>query len=132
VARRLSGFECELLHYDPLELMPGRDGELGATAVASLEVLLAASDVVTLHVPLDAGTLHMVGARELALMKRSAVLINTCRGQVLDGEALNKALRRGDLAGAALDVFEVEPLPADHPLLSAPNCLISPVSVRHT
>jgi phosphoglycerate dehydrogenase-like enzyme len=88
--------------------------------------LLSTSDVVTIHVPLNSGTHGLVGADELALMKPTAFLINTSRGPIVDEEALIGALHRGTIAGAGLDVYDTEPLPADHPLLGAPNTVLLP------
>jgi D-3-phosphoglycerate dehydrogenase len=91
-----------------------------------LDTLLAESDIVTLHVPLARETEHMIGVRELARMKPSAVLSNTARGRVVDEAALIEALRKRRIAGAGLDVFETEPLPMDSPLLEMPNVLLTP------
>jgi (S)-sulfolactate dehydrogenase len=92
----------------------------------SLDALLAQADVVSLHVPLLDGTRHLVNAQRLAAMKPGAVLINTARGGVVDEAALANALRAGRLAGAALDVFEAEPLPAGSALANCPNLLLTP------
>jgi len=92
----------------------------------SLDALLAQADVVSLHVPLLASTRHLIDARRLTAMKPGAVLINTARGGVVDEAALAEALRSGHLAGAALDVFEAEPLPAGGPLAGCPNLLLTP------
>lgn len=90
-----------------------------------LDELLATSDVVTLHVPLSASTRHMIGARELSLMRRTAYLVNTARGPVVDEAALAAALRAGTIAGAALDVYEREPVV--HPeLLALENVVLAP------
>jgi glycerate dehydrogenase len=91
-----------------------------------LDELLRQSDVVSLHCPLMPETHHLVNAERLALMKRSAYLINTGRGPLVDEAALAAALRAGQIAGAGLDVLSSEPPPADHPLLTAPNCQITP------
>lgn len=93
---------------------------------ASLDAVLAESDVVTLHCPLTPDTERLVNAQSLGRMKRSALLLNTSRGSLIDEPALADALVRGALAGAALDVLSVEPPPSDHPLLSAPRCLVTP------
>jgi glyoxylate reductase len=111
VGRRLEGFGCEILHT-------GRDMPLGE--------LLEGSDFVTLHVPLTPETRGLIGAKALARMKPTAYLINTARGPIVDSEALTHALRAGEIAGAALDVTDPEPLPAGHPLLDAPNLLVLP------
>eukprot|EP01051_Picozoa_sp_SAG22_P008181 SAG22_NODE_609_length_8597_cov_12.875382_3_plen_352_part_00 len=126
MARRLAGFDVELLYYDPLELPPGRDRELLATATASLDELLGASDIVTLHVPLDRQTRGMIGAAELRAMRRDAVLINTCRGPVVDEPALAAALRAGEIGGAVVDVTVLEPIEPDSPLLGLSNCMVTP------
>jgi (S)-sulfolactate dehydrogenase len=92
----------------------------------ALDALLARADVVSLHVPLIDSTRNLIDARRLALMKRSAALINTSRGGIVDESALARALEAGELAGAALDVFAVEPLQAGTPLAAAPNLLLTP------
>ena len=92
----------------------------------SLDALLAEADVVTLHVPLIAATRHLIDAARLARMKRGAILINTARGGVVDEEAVAAALTSGRLSGAALDVFEHEPLAAGSPLSGCPNLLLTP------
>jgi glycerate dehydrogenase len=91
-----------------------------------LDDLLPRSDVVTLHVPLTAATSRLFDAERIARMRREAYLINTARGGLIDAEALARALREGRLAGAGLDVLEVEPPPSDHPLLRAPRCVVTP------
>lgn len=118
VARRASGFGMEVLHHTRRDTgLPGW--------VADLDDLLRASDVVTLHVPLTPDTTHLVDARRLALMKPSAVLVNTARGPVVDEEALATALEDGTIFGAGLDVYEREP--EVHPrLLTAPHTVLLP------
>ena len=91
-----------------------------------LDALLAGADVVTLHVPLVTTTRNLIDARRLAAMKRGAILINTARGGVVDEAAVAAALASGQLGGAALDVFDTEPLPAGSPLAGAPNLLLTP------
>jgi len=110
VARRAEGFSMRIL----------------ATPRVPLEELLAESDAVTLHVPLTSDTRHLIDTAALARMKPTAILVNTARGGVVDQEALAGALERGEIAGAALDVTDPEPLPPDHPLLDAPNLLVLP------
>ncbi len=114
VARRLGALGCELVVNDVREV---------GVPLAPLDELLATSDAVTLHVPLTAATRGLVGARELALMRRDAVLVNTARGPVVELEALVRALREGRLGGAALDVLPAEP-PEDLPAL--PNLIVTP------
>ncbi len=118
VARRASGFGMQVLHHTRHPTgMPGY--------VASLDDLLVASDVVSVHVPLTDATRHMIGARELALLHRRAVLVNTARGPVVDEGALAEALHAGTLFAAGLDVYEREP--EVHPrLLSAPRTVLLP------
>lgn len=125
VARRLSGFDCEVLYHDVVELMPGRDQELGAQAV-DFDHLLRVSDIVTAHVPLNSSTRGMFGSREFGLMKKTAVFINTCRGPVHNEADLINALQDGEIAGAGLDVLEKEPTDPDNPLLKMPNVVVTP------
>jgi phosphoglycerate dehydrogenase-like enzyme len=106
-------------------LQPDRAAEHGVRAVAKDE-LFSTSDVVTLHLKLSDRTRGVVGARELALMQPTAYLVNTSRGPLVDEAALIDALRRQTIAGAGLDVFDVEPLPPDHPLRTLPNTVITP------
>jgi len=89
-------------------------------------LLLAESDFISLNVPLGPQTRHLISGRELAAMKRGAILVNTARGAVVDQVALAESLRSGHLAGAGLDVTETEPIPADDPLLKLPNVVITP------
>ncbi len=98
----------------------------GVTLAASKEALLAQSDIVSLHVVLSPRTRGLIGAKDLALMKPSAYLINTARGPVVDEAALVAALRERRIAGAGLDVYDIEPLPPDHPLRSLDNVVLSP------
>jgi glyoxylate reductase len=122
VARRAAGFSMRVLRFDPSA--PGSECD-GATAVP-LEVLYAESDFVSLHAPLNAATRHMIDEKALASMKRTAIVVNTARGGLIDHDALFDALERGVIGGAALDVTEPEPLPAGHGLYALDNCLIVP------
>jgi len=124
VARRARGFDMRVLYHSATR-KPEVERELGV-GWADLEALLRESDFVSLHVPLTEETRNLIGARELALMKPTAVLINTARGQVVDQEALVATLQGGRLAAAGLDVFQVEPLAADDPLLSLENVVLLP------
>ena len=107
-------------------LTGARATALGIERAASLDELVAAGDIVTLHVPLTRETRGMIGAREIARFKAGAVLVNTSRGPIVDESALVAALRSGALAGAALDVYDREPLPADHPLRTLRNVVATP------
>ena len=102
-----------------------RCAEVGATLV-SKEELLAGADVVTIHIVLGERSRGLISAKELALMKPSATLVNTSRGPIVDEAALIRALKDGTIAGAALDVFDQEPLAPDHPLRALPNAVVTP------
>lgn len=106
-------------------LTPERAAEHGVTVV-SKERLFAESDVLSIHLVLGKRTRGLVTAAEFALMKPTALLVNTSRGPIVDESALVQALRQGDIGGAALDVYHTEPLPADHPLRSLPNTVLTP------
>ncbi len=121
VARRAAGFEMRVLVFDP-----SFQNEDDHITPIDLETLLAESDFVSLHTPLNEHTHHLISAAELAQMKPSAILINTARGPVVDPGALYTALKEGQIARAALDVTEPEPIPADHPLLTLDNLVIVP------
>ena len=119
----LRGFETRTLYTDPIK--SGKAEQFGATRV-KLNQLLEESDVVTLHVPLLQSTKKMIGPAELGLMKNTAIIINTCRGMVIDEKALYQALVDGRIYGAGLDVFEMEPINTNNPLLRLDNVLLSP------
>ncbi|MCE4619719.1 MAG: D-glycerate dehydrogenase [Desulfurococcales archaeon] len=131
VAERAKGFKMRILYYDKRPLPPEEEERLNAKHV-SLEELLRESDIVSLHVPLTKDTYHLIGEKELRLMKKSAYLVNTARGKVVDTDALVKALQEGWIAGAALDVFEQEPLPPDHPLTKMKNVVLAPHAASAT
>jgi D-3-phosphoglycerate dehydrogenase len=123
VGYRAKAFLMNILAYDV-----GQNAEFARETGAryvNLEELLRKSDFVSLHVPATLQTRHMIGWREFELMKPSAVLINTSRGEVIDEEALVNALQKGKIAGACLDVYEHEP-PKDSPLLKLPNVVLTP------
>lgn len=100
--------------------------EAAGARLLPFDELLSTSDVVTVHLVLSERTRHLIGSRELGLMKRSAFLVNTSRGPIVDTSALVEALESGSIAGAAVDVFDTEPLPPDHPLRSTPRSLVTP------
>ena len=124
LARRARGFDLNVLYYDAVR-QPEAEAELGVQYRA-LEDLLRESDFVSLHVSLTKETRGLMNARTFALMKPTAVLINTSRGPVVNHEALYEALKVGQIGYAALDVTDPEPLPADHKLLELPNLIVAP------
>ncbi|HHY47638.1 MAG TPA: D-glycerate dehydrogenase [Firmicutes bacterium] len=124
MARRASGFSMKLLYYD-VRRNEKAEKELGLEYVEIPE-LLRRSDFVSIHVPLTQDTYHLIGREELKLMKKTAILINSARGPIVDTDALYEALRDGVIAGAGLDVTEPEPIPADHPILKLDNLTIAP------
>jgi len=124
VARYGQAFDMPVIAWSA-NLDPQRARDLGVEPV-SKEELLRRADVVSIHLKLGPRSLGLIGAAELAMMKRSAVLVNTSRAAIIDQDALAQALRDGVIAGAALDVFEPEPLPADHPARSLPNTILTP------
>ena len=123
LARRAAGFDMRILYCDPTA--PPADPALHAAAV-DLETLLREADFVSLHVPLTPQTRGLIGRETLALMKPSAILINTARGPVVDPDALSEVLHARRIFAAALDVTDPEPIPPDSPLLALDNCLIVP------
>ena len=124
VAKRAKGFNMKILYYSR-KRKPKFEKELGAKYVP-LKTLLKEADIVSIHVPLTDETYHMIDEKELRLMKKTAFLINTARGAVVNTKALIKALKEKWIAGAALDVHEQEPLPLDHPLYKFKNVILTP------
>ncbi len=124
VARRAAGFGMRIVYHSRTP-RPDLESELGLRR-QPLPRLLSTSDFVSVHVPLTEATTHLVDADALAAMKPTAILINTARGPIVDPVALREALQAGTIGGAALDVTSPEPLPADDPLLTAPNLLVLP------
>ena len=120
----VSGFGCRVLVCD--HRLMAEEAEAERVERVSIEELFSRSDAVSVHIPSRPENDRLIGARLLGLMKPTAVLVNTARGSVLDEEALYDALKSGRLAGAGLDVFAHEPLPVDSPLLTLPNCLLTP------
>src|SRR5512132_1888631 len=124
VAARAGGFGMRVLYYDPRRLSP-REEETRRVTFSPLDALLGDADFVCLHPSYSRDTHHLIGARELALMKHSAYLVNTSRGPVVDEKALVEALARGTIAGAGLDVYEHAPAP-DPALLALFNVVLTP------
>jgi D-3-phosphoglycerate dehydrogenase / 2-oxoglutarate reductase len=125
VARRAKGLDMEVIALDPF-VTAAKAAELGYACAASLDEILPKVDFLTVHVPLSDETKSLIGARELALMKKSARVLNVARGGVVDERALADALAAGAIAGAGVDVFTAEPMAADNPLLKAPNVVLTP------
>ena len=125
VVRRARAFGMRVLGTDPVPV-PVAFVEENELSMVSLEVLLAESDFVSLHCDLNLSSFHLIGCAALSHLRPTTYLINTARGPVVDEAALAAALAGGRLAGAALDVFEVEPLPEDSPLRNLENCLLAP------
>ena len=123
LAGMLRGFETTTLYTDAIRSEKAES--FGAKKVG-LDELLERSDIVTLHTPLNASTRGLIGERELKLMKSTAVLINTCRGRVIQEDALHRALVDGEIWGAGLDVFEQEPVAPDNPILKLDNVVVAP------
>jgi glyoxylate reductase len=124
VAQRARGFKMKILYYDKIR-QPKLEAELGVV-FAEMDQLLNQSDFITLHTNLSAETLHFINQETFNKMKSTAILINTSRGGVIDSLALIEALQKGKIRAAALDVYEVEPIPQDNPLLKMENVIITP------
>lgn len=129
VNERLGGWETQVIVHDPF--LPAEAVPPGIRMV-DLDTLLGESDLVSLHVTLDAGTRGMIGETQLRAMKPGSFIVNTARGGLIDEAALYRCLKDGQLAGAALDTFEPEPLPADSPLRQLDNIILTPHMVGHT
>ena len=125
VARLLNAFGASVLYTDAFPVAPEVERELGVTRVA-MDTLLAQSDIVSVHVPLNDATRGMLGAAQFAQMKPTAMVVNTCRGPVVDEPALIAALQTGQIAGAALDVLTQEPPALDNPLFEMENVVLTP------
>lgn len=123
-ARLAAAFGMDIVYYDIARLTEDEEDALGVR-FRLLRELLRTSDIVTLHTPLNDSTYHMIGAEELALMKPTAILVNTARGPVVDESALHDALKTGVIAGAGLDVFEQEPPEEDNPLFTQENVILT-------
>ncbi len=127
VARRVQAFDAKVQYFNRTALAPDVEVKLGVTRV-SLDELFRTSDILTLHTPLTPETFHLVSKERMAMMKPTAIIINTSRGAVIDEAALVEALKTGQIAGAGLDGFETEPVAHDSALLSLPNVVLSPHS----
>lgn len=131
VARRALAFDAKVIYYDVLRPSPAEEARMNVRYVP-FETLLETADIVTLHVPLNDQTRHMIDARALERMKPKAVLINTCRGGVVDERALIETLRQGRILGAGIDTQEKEPADPGNPLLKLPNVTLTPHSAGPT
>ena len=126
IAKRARGFNMKALYYDEMRRSEEEERQLGLEYIPDLAKLLPRADFISVHVPLLPQTRHLIGPAEFALMKPTAVLINTSRGPVVDQKALYQALKSGQIFSAGLDVTEVEPIPPDDPLLTLDNVIITP------
>jgi phosphoglycerate dehydrogenase-like enzyme len=126
VAKRASGFGMRILAYDPMQAAVGVPAGLPPVEFVELDQLLSESDFVSVHAPALPETRGMFDSKRFAMMKPTAYFINTARGYLVDEAALIDALERNVIAGAAIDVYQQEPCPADHPLRRAPRCLLTP------
>jgi phosphoglycerate dehydrogenase-like enzyme len=131
VARRLAPFDTQMIYYDAFRRSPEEEARLGVQYVP-FNTLLETADVVSLHVPLNDSTRQMINAEALGRMKPKAILINTCRGEVVDEAALIDALQKGRILGAGLDTQEKEPAEPTNPLLTLPNVTLTPHSAGPT
>jgi phosphoglycerate dehydrogenase-like enzyme len=131
VARRVKAFDVKVIYYDALRRSSQEEEKLGVQYVP-LDTLLATADVVSLHVPLNESTRHMINAQALGRMKPTAIVINTCRGEVIDEPALIEALQHGRILAAGLDTLAKEPPDPDNPLLRLPNVTLTPHSAGPT
>ena len=125
VAKLIKGFGCTILYNKRQPLPAAEEASLGVRH-ASLAEILAQADIVSLHCPLTPETTGLIGREAFAAMKKTAVLVNVARGGVVCEDALIEALRNREIAGAAMDVFAIEPLPADSPLLALDNLVVTP------
>jgi phosphoglycerate dehydrogenase-like enzyme len=131
VSRRLQAFDTDVIYYDMFRRSPEEETRLGVRYVP-FAALLETADVVSLHVPLNDSTRHLIDADALGRMKPKSILINTCRGEVVDEQALTGVLRQGRILGAGLDTLEQEPPDPSNPLLTLPNITLTPHSAGPT
>ena len=129
MARRLKTWGAEIVYHDVVAYDADYERKADARRIGRDE-LFATADVVSLHVPLDDSTRGMVSTAEFRAMKPTSVLINTCRGPVVDEAALIHALQTGEIFAAGLDVMETEPIAADNPLVTMPNVVLTPTPAR--
>jgi len=125
VAKRLAGWECDIVYSDVIDHDPEYVAATGAKRV-EFDELVSTCDIITLHVPLDRVTEHMMSDREFEMMKSTGILINCCRGPVVDENALIRALESKEIFAAGLDVTEIEPIEADNPLPNMDNVIVTP------
>jgi phosphoglycerate dehydrogenase-like enzyme len=131
VARRVKAFDAQVIYYDAFRRSPQEEGELGVQ-YAPLDTLLETADIVSLHVPLNESTRHLIDTQALGRMKPTAILINTCRGEVIEERVLIEALQHGRILGAGLDTQAQEPPDPHNPLLTLPNVTLTPHSAGPT
>lgn len=131
VARRVKAFDTRVIYYDAIRRSSQEERELGVRYMP-LDTLLATADVVSLHVPLNESTRHLIDAQALGRMKPTAILINTCRGEVVDERALTEALQQRRILGAGLDTLAKEPPDPNTPLLALPHVTLTPHSAGPT
>lgn len=131
VARRVKAFDAQIIYYDTIRRSPQEEAQLGVQYVP-FETLLAQADVVSLHVPLNERTRHLLNAQAFAHMKPTAIVINTCRGEVIDENALTEALQQGRILAAGLDTLTKEPPDPATPLLTLSNVTLTPHSAGPT
>ncbi len=126
MARRAAGFNMKVLYHDSFRCPADEEKRLNLEYTDKLPVLLSRADFISIHVPLTAETRHLIGEKEFALMKPTAVMVNTSRGPVVDQKALYQALKNHRIFGAGIDVTETEPIPEGDPLLTIENIIIAP------
>jgi glyoxylate reductase len=126
VSKRARGFSMKVLYYDEIRRSKEEEKQLGVEYVPHLSKLLSSADFISVHVPLLPQTRQLIGAAEFAMMKPTAIFINTSRGPVVNQKALYGVLESGQIFAAAIDVTEVEPISPDDPLLTLPNIIITP------
>ncbi len=131
VARRVKAFDAQIIYYDTIRRSPQEEAQLGVQYVP-YETLLERADIVSLHVPLNEHTRHLIDAQAFARMKPTAIVINTCRGEVIDESALTEALQHGRILAAGLDTLTKEPPDPTTPLLTFPNVTLTPHSAGPT